>query len=279
MTPFLRSVAYLIPHSFLLSLMIVSSLHARDIIVPTDFSTIQAAVEGAEPNDTVIVEDGDYKENIVINIPLTLISRNGYEKTVIEAKKSDEDALKIIEVNGVTIIGFTVKGSTGAGIHLIRATNSRISRNLATGNHNGIFLEYSKDNTLLENLSDRNDQGIYLYYSDGNVIEKNSADNNADKGITLHASHGNTIQDNTANANYWNGITITSSRNNTVKNNRFIANSYPIVMSDSEGNEMGNNTIMRRLYYILPVVLVYLGICLYLIEKRLFLIYFKNKYI
>jgi parallel beta-helix repeat protein len=274
MTPFLRSIAYLI---LLLSFTIVSSLHARDIVVPTDYNTIQVAIDRAEPNDTILVEDGDYKENIVINIPLTLLSRNGYEKTVIEAKKSDEDVLKIVEVNGVTVIGFTVKDSTGAGIHLIRATNSKISRNRATGNYNGLFLEYSNENTLMENISDRNEQGIYLYYSDGNVIKQNSANNNADKGITIHASHGNTVQHNTANANFWNGITITSSHKNTVTDNRIVGNSYSIVMSDSEGNEMGNNTTMRRLYYILPVVLVYLGICLYLIEKRLLLFYFKSK--
>ncbi len=274
MTPFLRSITYL---TLLLSFIIVSSLHAREIVVPTDYSTIQNAVDKAEPNDTIIVEDGDYKENILINIPLTLISRNGYEKTIIEAKKSDEDVLKIVDANGVEIIGFTVKNSSGAGIHLIRATNSKISRNRATGSHNGLFLEYSTENTLLENISEKNEQGIYLYYSDENVLEQNSADNNADKGITLHASHGNSVQHNTANANYWNGITITSSHKNTVTSNKIVGNSYSIVMSDSKGNEMSGNTTRRRLYFILPVVLVYFGICLYWIEKKLFILYFKMK--
>jgi nitrous oxidase accessory protein len=277
MIPFLRSVAILIPHGFLLSLTIVTSIFATDIVVPTDYLTIQTAIDRAKPNDTIIVEDGYYNENIEINKPLTLMSRNGHEKTVIEAKSSDEDVLKIVDVDGAAVLGFSVKGSTSVGIHLVRTTNSRISANNVTGNYDGISLEYSSNNALLENISDGNEQGIYLYYSDGNVLEHNSADNNADRGITLHASHSNTVQNNTADANYWNGITITSSHKNTVTDNRAVGNSYSIVMSDAEGNEMGSNTTMRRLYFILPVVLVYLGICLYLIEKRLLLLYFKNK--
>ncbi len=131
MTPFLRSISYLI---LLLPFIIASSLHAREIVVPTDYRTIQNAIDRAEPNDTIIVEDGFYNENIKINKTLTLLSRNGYDKTVIEAKQNDEDVLKVVDINGVEIIGFTVKGSEGAGIHLIRANNSKISSNSAAEN-------------------------------------------------------------------------------------------------------------------------------------------------
>ena len=34
---------------------------------------------------------------------------------------------------------------------------------------------------------------------------------------------------------------------------------------------------MRRLYFILPVVLVYLGIIFYLIERKIFMLYYSDR--
>jgi parallel beta-helix repeat protein len=277
MPAFPDRIVFFVPLGLLLSLMSISSLQARNIVVPADYTTIQDAVDKAILNDTVIVGDGYYRENIVIDKPITLISRNGYEKTVIEARETDEDVLKIVGVDGVTIIGFTVKGSERAGVHLYRAAGNKISSNDIIKNYNGLFLEYSKDNSIQHNVSNRNQQGIYLYYSDGNLIEKNSADSNTDKGIVLHASHRNILKDNTANANYWNGITLTSSHKNIIEDNRVVRNTYAIVISDSRENKLINNTTMRRLYLIIPVVLIYLGIGIYLVERRILLMYYKRK--
>jgi parallel beta-helix repeat protein len=278
MTVFPDRTVFFIALGLLLSFISAPSLQARNIIaVPADYTTIQDAVDRAELNDTVMVGDGYYRENIVIDKPLMLISRNGHEKTVIEARKTDEDVISIVGVDGAAIIGFTVKGSAHAGVHLYEAAGNRISDNNIEKNHNGLFIEYSKDNSIRNNVSKRNTQGIYLFYSDGNSIEKNSADSNTDKGIVLHASHGNTLRDNTANANYWNGITLTSSHRNIIEDNRVVRNTYSIVMSDSRENKLVNNTTMRRLHLIIPVVLIYLGIGIYLAERRLLLMYYKRK--
>ncbi len=278
MTAFPDRFASLSPPALLLSLILTPTLRAGDIIaVPADYTTIQDAVDKAEHNDTVIVGDGYYRENIVIDKPLILISRNGREKTVIEAGKTDEDVISIVGVDGVSITGFTLKGSEHAGVHLYEAAGGRISDNNIEKNYSGLFLEYSKDNSIRNNVSKRNAQGIYLFYSDGNLIEKNSADSNTDKGIVLHASHGNILRDNTADANYWNGITLTSSHRNILRDNQVVRNTYPIVMSDSRENQLVNNTTRRRLYLIIPVVLIYLGIGIYLAERGLLLMYYKRK--
>lgn len=277
MTALPDRIVFIIPLGIFLSLTLISPLQARNIVVPAYYNTIQNAVDRAEPNDTVIVGDGSYRENVVIDKPITLISRNGSEKTVIEASNTDRDVLKIASVSGVTIIGFTVSGSLRAGVHLYRAAGNKISGNNIVKNYNGLFLEYSNNNSIQKNVSNGNSQGIYLYYSDGNLIEKNSADSNTDKGIVLHASHRNILSDNTANANYWNGITLTSSHKNIIEDNLVVRNTYPIVMSDSRENKLVNNTTMRRLYLIIPVVLIYLGIGIYLLERRILLMYYKRK--
>ena len=43
------------------------------IYVPDDYSTIQKAVNHAQPGDTIIVRDGTYVENVVINKPYLTI--------------------------------------------------------------------------------------------------------------------------------------------------------------------------------------------------------------
>ncbi len=257
-------------------LLTTFNAEAAELVVPTGYGSIGAAVENAEPHDTIIVEDGHYKENIVIDKPVALVSRNGYEKTTIEAKDEEKDVLKVVGSEGVSVVGFTFRGSALSGVYLRKTKDSNISNNSLTGNYNGIFLEYSSRNRLRENSSRENMQGIYLYYSDENLLESNMADKNLDKGIVLHASHGNMIRDNTADGNYWNGITLTSSHKNTIIGNSAVSNSYAIVMAESRENDLAGNSTRRRLHFLLPLALIYLGITFYLIQRRLLLGSFKS---
>ncbi|MBI5560332.1 MAG: right-handed parallel beta-helix repeat-containing protein, partial [Deltaproteobacteria bacterium] len=93
---------------------------------------------------------------------------------------------------------------------------------------------------------------------------------NLEKGIVLISSNGNKITGNTANSNYWNGITLWASNGNEVKDNTARNNTYAMVVSYSEDNTFSGNVTMRRIYYLLPVVLVYFGIVAYFIEMKFF---------
>jgi parallel beta-helix repeat protein len=255
------------------------SSKAAEIIVPTDQPTIQGAIDMAASGDHVIVEDGLYKENIVIKVPVVLRSRNGWEKTIVEPVEPKDDIIKVIEVpGGVTVAGFTLRGSLAAGLHVIKSPKSKLFRNSITANNYGLQMEYSNGTIIKENTLNANDTGLYIYFSDQSLIEANEASNNTNAGILLHSSHRNILLDNRTNRNVWNGITLSSSNDNKVTGNSSLKNTYALVVSESSGNLIEDNTTMPRLYYILPVALIYLAIMLYMIERKLFIIYYKYKY-
>jgi nitrous oxidase accessory protein len=257
---------------------------AAEFIVPVDYHTIQGAIDHAATGDTVIVEDGLYKENIVIKIPVVLRSRNGSERTIVEPVEPKRDVIRVQDVKvevgqgGAVVTGFTLRGSAVAGLHIVKSPNTKVFRNNITGNKYGLHVEYSVGSIIKENVLSLNEQGLYLFYSDKSLIENNEVNSNTNSGILLHSSHKNTLLENVANSNLWNGITLSVSNDNLVRDNRALKNTYAIVVSESFGNEIVGNTTMPRLYYILPVALIYLAIMFYLIERKLFSLYYHYRY-
>ena len=71
-----------------LSFSLVTALPAAaqtDRLVPSEYNTIQEAIDAAEPGDTIIVSDDTYQESISITTAdLTLRSENGRDSTIIE---------------------------------------------------------------------------------------------------------------------------------------------------------------------------------------------------
>jgi len=72
----------------------ISSFIIPHIIFVSEGNSIQSAVDAANPGDIIIVDDGIYKENININKNnLILKSKNGSEKTIVEAADSHDHIL------------------------------------------------------------------------------------------------------------------------------------------------------------------------------------------
>ena len=273
-----NSVAITLAFILLAVAFSASNGRAADRVVPVDYPSIQAAVDSAEPGDSVIVEDGVYKENILIKLPLVLRSRNGSERSVIEPLDSTLDIIRVENVQGVTISGFTLSGSTAIGLHILSSSAAKVFQNTITSNYYGLHLERTSDSLIKENRLNLNEQGLNLFFSDGNKIEANEVNSNTNSGILLHSSNNNELLENVASRNTWNGITISSSNGNIVTKNSILKNTYAIVVSESTGNSISANTTMPRLYYILPVALIYLAILLYILERKAFILYYKIKY-
>jgi parallel beta-helix repeat protein len=91
------------------------------ITVPTDFPTIQAAINASNPGDTIKVLPGTYTEQLTISKSLTIIG-SGAKSTIIESPPVEElepnviGRPYIVEINNetqVTIKGFTITGPPG----------------------------------------------------------------------------------------------------------------------------------------------------------------------
>ena len=196
------------------------AVSATTICVPDDYSTIQEAINAASSGDTVVVRDGTYTENVIVNKDhLTIRSENGARVTIIEAVRIDESVFRI-NTDYITIQGFTAKLGC-SGIYLINADYCNIFGNITSSNtNNGIYLVRSSDNTLNGNTASDNSYGIHLVYSSSNDLINNTASGNSDKGIHL----------------------VSSSSDNTLNGNIALDNSYGIHLAYSSGNDVINNT-------------------------------------
>ena len=83
-----------------------------DVNVPTDFSTIQAAIDdaGTVDGETVCVDSGSYNENVVVNKAITL-SGDGVSTTTINGQGGGQNSAVTIASDGVIVEGFNVVGS------------------------------------------------------------------------------------------------------------------------------------------------------------------------
>lgn len=87
--------------------MLAFSVQATTIYVPDDYAKIQWAVDNASAGDVIIVREGVYREHININKPLSLISENGSENTILDGNNSG--SVVLVSTSDVTIDGFSIR--------------------------------------------------------------------------------------------------------------------------------------------------------------------------
>ncbi len=101
----------------------------RTLVVPDDFSTIQAAIDAAAAGDTVFVKAGEYDEHIVFKNGITLRGE-GREQTVVRMVPGKPENLLVQDCAWGVIEGLQFDGSGGTaidkwspdGIHLNRSS-------------------------------------------------------------------------------------------------------------------------------------------------------------
>ncbi len=97
------------------------------IYVPDDYPTIQQAVNASSPGYTIIVRDGVYTENVVVNVEhLTIKSENGYANCIVKAA-SKEKPVFYIKSDYVNVTGFSITGGSD-GVD-ITSKNCTIAKN------------------------------------------------------------------------------------------------------------------------------------------------------
>lgn len=248
--------------------------------------TISSAVDGAASGDMLLLEDGSYIDNVTINKFISVIGKNGRDNVSIEAADPARPVISVSGVKGslsdksrnVLLTGLTIKGSTVNALTVVGSSGVSILTNRLFDNETALYVERSEGLLIKGNIITDNIKGIYLRHSNANLIEKNNVDRNFNNGMLLLSSHFNELRENTALENYWNGITIGASNNNLIVDNRAVKNTYAIVVTEGTGNILIGNSTMRRIYLILPIVLVYLAIMIYLIERKTFIAYYNHKY-
>jgi len=171
--------------------------------VPENYSTIQAAVDAANPGDTIQVASGIYFENVKVGKSVKIVGE-GSETTIIDGNGTD--TVVRVTADGVVISGFTIQRGVKdyrycPGIYLYGSSGATISNNVVSNNSYGILLERSGDSIVSSNMVIYNHRGIELVSSSGNIVRDNIVTLNRYDGIYLFSSEGNTIVGNMVSYN------------------------------------------------------------------------------
>jgi parallel beta-helix repeat protein len=159
------SVAHAHPRDVLNEPFLGSTIH-----VPTNYTTIQAAVDAASAGDTICVGAGTYYENVVVNKSNIKLQGYGANDTIVDG--SGRETVFYIEASNVVVCGFTVRNCS-TGVFLNNAFNCSVLDNHVMLNKFGIRLSFSSSCSIHRNNSTDNEYNIRLDYSSDNNLTRN----------------------------------------------------------------------------------------------------------
>jgi parallel beta-helix repeat protein len=192
---------------------------SRTIIVPDNFSSIQAAVTDAKSGDTVLLRNGVYSGGIVIDKAISLIG---------------EDMLKTIINGGVVMTGISLKTHPGsAEATFPKEENQRVVTNLfSKSDVYPINFLLPKTTVLLVNSSDVTISGLTVKGGDNGIVAYGDRIKviSTKSGMHIIGSYGSF----TANTG---GVNIGGSFNFIARNN------LTAIKIDGSSNTVSNNYV------------------------------------
>jgi len=205
-----------------------------------DYTRIQWAIDNASKGDTVYVEPGTYRENVVVDKKIALIGAN--RNTTIIVGNGDDDTVTIT-ADHVRVKNFAIRnsGRFEDGIKIDEAELCIIKNNNCSNLYYGIFLDRTKQVSVVNNICNDNDFGMGIYSSDDNRISGNNISFNGNRGIYASSSDNNDISENNCSNNY-RGIELDNSCNNVLSKNTILDNWVGIkIVGEFSGS---NNNIL-----------------------------------
>jgi len=215
------------------------------------FKTIQDGINAVEANGTVLVSNGTYPEDIVVNKSLKLLGENKGSTCIVG---TDNGTGVNITANNVTISGFTIQNYTnGYGI-IISSSMNRITDNIISDTMGGIVIFWDsfestypntgftmitdnilirnegaglvvsgKNNSIIHNNISQSEYGIMVEMADSNTISQNSISDNKN-GILVMVSYDTMIYQNTISKNEELGLSDFCTSSTIIHQNNFIEN-------------------------------------------------------
>lgn len=179
--------------------------------VPSEYPTIQTAIDAADEGDKIIVKKGVYTENIIIDKKVDLL---GVDWPTIDggSKEGDENTVMITYLgkNAGRLEGFIITGSghgdKGHGINIWDSSPTIANNHVAGNAHNGIGIHGSaaltEDTKIFNNLIYDNMNGIGNGRGSRARIFNNQIFNNKGVGIGARGLAAPTIEGNDIYGNH-----------------------------------------------------------------------------
>ncbi|PIR83989.1 hypothetical protein COU18_01105 [Candidatus Kaiserbacteria bacterium CG10_big_fil_rev_8_21_14_0_10_51_14] len=181
--PTTLGLGYLIDNVELLSSMVV--IPPATLVVDDDlacpgatYTTIQAAVDDANPGDTVEVCDGTYDEDVNVNKSI-ILSGSGIDMAIVQGQGAGEAGALVISADDVEVSGFTVNG-TGVSAIRINGARDNISihdnKAIAATGKNAFLTDGGQSNHTIEENTFEGDAS-QLVYVNGTASVANASTN------------------------------------------------------------------------------------------------------
>jgi parallel beta-helix repeat protein len=235
-----------ISHGFENSVNQMGRVHNLNALI--SYETIQEAIDGANPGDTLIISAGIYREKVVINKAISLIGENK-ENTVLNGSSSG-DGFRVIS-NNVKIKNFTIMNFEH-GIYIDKSQNVSIEDMNMLGNYYGVRALYSRQ-IQIRRCFMLGSHGVVLDRSNQSSIENNffkgyGAASSGGDGVFLEGASFNTIGENVMTFLRI-SLYMVDSDSNVVRNNILNGSNYGIQIRSSTDNTFYRNNIFdNRLY-------------------------------
>ncbi|MEN6329042.1 MAG: right-handed parallel beta-helix repeat-containing protein [Methanobacteriaceae archaeon] len=219
----------------------------RDVGPGRTYPNIMAAVNAADPGDTInIYDDGGtpnvYNENVTLNPDnLSLI---GYGDVTIKAFSANSAVVTMSK--GSTLKNFTIQGVDGYGV--LMAENCTVENNKIKGNYIGIRGPEATNLMIINNKITDNQEGIYIDSGIDVLISWNSIANNV-TGINSQSMNYLTITRNLITGNQETAIHADGNYFFNISDNRITANGAGIHIFQAEDIKVHFNHIYQNTDY------------------------------
>ncbi|MFC7250753.1 NosD domain-containing protein [Halomicroarcula sp. GCM10025324] len=242
------------------------------VVVGRDAPTVQAAIDAAPPNTTVVVPSGTYREEVRVDKPVTVRGRDanlvGSGNGTVVRVRADRVALTGLAISGVgnaTLNRSTEGYGSGddgawdtkilhsygggdAGIAAVNASSLLVTDVTIETPANGILLRRSEGTVVssvtVNGTDEWRDGFMGVIAMNAPVVVQDSTLRGGRDGVYLHRAHGTVVRNNTFRGGRF-GTHLMYTSNTLLADNRARGQLYSgiVVMTEPTGNAIVGNDI------------------------------------
>ncbi len=241
------------------------STSGKTVTVPSDFNSIQAAIDATQEGDIVSIRDGNYKETLTLKSDVSLKGRDA-NNVIIYCDVLDGPVLSAEYCNSLEIANLTLMHNCMSlmpanfkgrfPVLNVNSSTLHISRcKIQNSGFDGILTNNANVTINECIISDNNNYGMAAYKSSILSLSDNIFCRNGANGLFLNGIHSADVCRNTCNDNGHHGIAVAENSAANLTQNNCCNNKYSgIFFGLGSSGSVKNNTCRSNDYQGIAVI-------------------------